>query len=58
VETGHFYLGKRLDEIGWALFLLMMGALWLMPAESVPEQTWIILGRRDHFRHQLRSILF
>lgn len=42
VEIGRSDLGKRLDEIGWALFLVMMGALWLIPSESLPEQTWII----------------
>jgi len=33
---------KRLDDIGWALFLIMIGAIWLMPAGSVPEGTWLL----------------
>jgi len=35
-------LDKRLDSIGWALFLIMIGCLWLLPDESVPEGTWLI----------------
>ena len=36
-------LGQRLDAIGWGLFLLMLGGLWLVPEEwGVPEGTWLI----------------
>jgi hypothetical protein len=35
-------LNKRLDEIGWALFLIMIGGLWLLPAGKVPEGTWLV----------------
>jgi hypothetical protein len=35
-------LNRRLEDIGWALFLIMIGALWLMPAGQVPEGTWLI----------------
>lgn len=36
-------LGQRLDAIGWGLFLLMLGGLWLVPQEwGVPEGTWLI----------------
>jgi hypothetical protein len=31
-----------LDGIGWALFLIMIGGLWLMPEGTVPEGTWLI----------------
>jgi hypothetical protein len=34
-------LGKRLEEIAWALFLIMSGALWLAPKAWVPEGTWL-----------------
>ena len=30
----------RLDEIGWGLFLMMIGTIWLVP--SVPQGTWLI----------------
>ncbi|HTJ25818.1 MAG TPA: hypothetical protein VMA36_06610 [Candidatus Limnocylindria bacterium] len=32
---------RRLDEIGWALFLIMIGAIWLFP-DSVPQDAWLI----------------
>jgi hypothetical protein len=36
-------VGQRLDAIGWGLFLLMLGALWLVPEEwGVPEGAWLI----------------
>jgi len=36
-------LGQRLDAIGWGLFLLMLGGLWLVPEEwGVPEGTWLV----------------
>ena len=34
--------GKRIDAVGWALFFVMIGGLYLMPAENVPEGTWLI----------------
>ena len=35
-------LDKRLESIGWALFLIMIGGLWLAPEGFVPEGTWLI----------------
>jgi hypothetical protein len=35
-------LNNRLDAIGWGLFLIMIGGLWLAPKETVPEGTWLI----------------
>jgi hypothetical protein len=35
-------LDKRLDALGWGLFLIMIGCLWLIPEESIPEGTWLI----------------
>lgn len=32
--------GRRLDEIGWGIFLLMIGGIWLVP--GVPEGTWLV----------------
>jgi hypothetical protein len=34
-------LSKRLEEIAWALFLIMSGALWLAPQAWIPEGTWL-----------------
>ena len=35
-------LDKRLDAVGWGLFLIMTGGLWLAPEGAVPEGTWLI----------------
>jgi hypothetical protein len=33
---------RRLNDIGWALFLILIGALLLMPEGRVPQGTWLI----------------
>jgi hypothetical protein len=33
---------QRLEGIGWALFLIMIGGLGLVPDAMVPEGTWLI----------------
>jgi hypothetical protein len=35
-------LNKRLETIGWALFLIMIGGIALAPKERVPEGVWSI----------------
>lgn len=35
-------LTKRLDDIGWGLFLLLTGVIWLFPESRVPPGTWLI----------------
>jgi hypothetical protein len=35
-------LNKRLETIGWALFLIMIGGSGLVPKEQVPEGVWSI----------------
>ncbi len=32
--------GSRLDQIGWGIFLIMIGAIWLVP--GVPQGTFLI----------------
>jgi hypothetical protein len=34
-------LDKRLENVAWALFLIMLGGLWLAPEGMVPEGTWL-----------------
>jgi len=34
-------LNKRLENIGWALFLIMIGGLAIVPDELVPEGAWL-----------------
>lgn len=31
---------RHLDQIGWGIFLVMIGAIWLVP--GVPPGTWLI----------------
>ena len=40
VQNGR--LGQQLERIGWALFLIMIGGLALLPAGWVPEGTWLV----------------
>lgn len=35
-------LNKRLETIGWALFLIMIGGLGLVPNDQVPGGTWLV----------------
>lgn len=35
-------LDHRLDDIGWGLFLVLLGGLWLLPQGWVPDGTWLI----------------
>jgi hypothetical protein len=35
-------LNKRLEDIGWALFLVMIGCLLLVPAHQIPQGIWLI----------------
>lgn len=41
-ETQERTLNIRYEEIGWALFLLMIGILWLLPEDRVPPHAWLI----------------
>lgn len=46
MDTQHVPFGhagdtaSRLDQVGWGIFLLMIGTIWLVP--SVPSGTWLI----------------
>ena len=35
-------LNQRFEAIGWALFLIMLGGIGLVPNDVVPEGTWLI----------------
>jgi hypothetical protein len=41
-ETYKEALDKRLDALGWGLFLIMLGGLWLAPEGTIPEGAWLI----------------
>lgn len=36
-------LNKQLEDIGWGSFLMVIGGLLLVPAEQLPQGTWLIL---------------
>ncbi|MBN2057763.1 MAG: hypothetical protein JW782_03100 [Candidatus Saganbacteria bacterium] len=35
-------LGNKMNTVAWALFLVMIGGLWLVPEGTVPESTWLL----------------
>ena len=35
-------LNGRLTSISWALFLIMLGGLLMVPSGTVPESTWLL----------------
>ena len=35
-------LDHRLNDVGWGLFLILLGGLWLLPQGWAPEGTWLI----------------
>ncbi|HSE39244.1 MAG TPA: hypothetical protein VLH08_00640 [Acidobacteriota bacterium] len=35
-------LNQRLEDIGWALFLIMIGFLLIIPDEQIPQGTWLV----------------
>lgn len=39
--TERLQLQHRLNDIGWGLLLMLTGAVWLLPAASVPAGTWL-----------------
>jgi hypothetical protein len=41
-DTQKTALNKRLESIGWGLFLIMIGGILLVPNEQIPEGAWLI----------------
>lgn len=35
-------LNKQLESAAWGLFLVMLGCLWLVPEEQVPQDAWLL----------------
>ncbi|PKO06416.1 MAG: hypothetical protein CVU41_06755 [Chloroflexi bacterium HGW-Chloroflexi-3] len=35
-------LNKRLENVSWGLFLIMLGGIWLVPDRFVPDGSWLI----------------
>ncbi len=40
-DSHHGDFAARLDNIGWGVFLLMTGVLWLM-SSALPSGTWLV----------------
>jgi hypothetical protein len=40
-EEGIAPLDRRLSDIGWGLLFILTGLLWMVPAQQVPEGTWL-----------------
>lgn len=38
----HPALTKRLDALGWAIFLILTGVIWLFPEREVPRGAWFM----------------
>lgn len=41
-KTKEENISNRINSTSWALFFIMIGCLWLVPAETLPENTWLI----------------
>jgi hypothetical protein len=35
-------LSKRLNDFGWAVLLIAIGTIWLMPERLMPQGSWLI----------------
>lgn len=35
-------LNHRIEEVGWALFLMMIGIIWFLPDGMIPPDSWLI----------------
>ncbi len=41
-EKGKRKTGENIEKAGWALFLIMIGALWMAPDGTFPDGSWLI----------------
>lgn len=40
-EAGTAQLDRRFSDIGWGLLFMLTGLVWIVPAQQVPEGTWL-----------------
>ena len=40
--TRKLALSKRLEEFGWAVLLIAIGTIWLVPDKMIPQGSWLI----------------
>jgi hypothetical protein len=41
-STRKVALSKRLEDFGWAVLLIVIGTIWLIPANLMPKGSWLI----------------
>ena len=41
-STRRVALSKRLEDFGWAVLLIVIGTIWLMPVNLMPKGSWLI----------------
>lgn len=41
-STRKVALSKRLEDFGWAVLLIAIGTIWLVPDKLIPQGSWLI----------------
>lgn len=41
-STNKLALSNRLDDFGWAVLLIVIGIIWLLPENVMPRGSWLI----------------
>jgi hypothetical protein len=41
-STRKVALGKRLEDFGWAVLLIAIGTIWLVPDKLIPQGSWLV----------------
>jgi drug/metabolite transporter (DMT)-like permease len=41
-STRKVVLSKRLEDFGWAVLLIVIGTIWLVPEKLMPKGSWLI----------------
>lgn len=41
-STKKVALSKRLEDFGWAVLLIAIGTIWLVPDKMIPQGSWLI----------------
>ena len=41
-STRKVALSKRLEDFGWAVLLIAIGTIWLMPEKLIPQGSWLV----------------
>jgi drug/metabolite transporter (DMT)-like permease len=43
-NTSKVALSKRPEDFGWAVLLIAIGTIWLMPEKLIPQGSWLIVA--------------